>query len=140
MKYNKEATTNAYNRLTSIRDGVYHSLKEDERLITRFTPYATVTSVAKSGMSRTIKYYVVDANKELHNITYFIAILLNEPYDDNKGVRVRGVGMDMVFNTLYRLNGAMIDNDGNLEDDIKYLKRQGRGFYDYFITTNYRSI
>lgn len=140
MKYNNEAVKNAYNRLTSIRNGVYHSLKSHEYLLTTFRPYATVTSVSKSGMSRTIKYYVIDANKELHNITYFIAILLNEPYDDNKGVRVRGVGMDMIFDTLYRLNGAMIDNDANLTDEQKQQARQERGLYDYFITTNYRRI
>lgn len=140
MNYNKTATTNAYNRLQSIKNGVFHSLNEAQEFIKVFTPYATVTSVARSGMSRHIKYYVIDANKELHNITYFIAVLLEEPYDDNKGVRVRGVGSDMVFDTLYRLNHRMITMNDDLTDDKKQEARANRGGYNYFINSNYRRI
>lgn len=140
MNYNKTATTNAYNRLQSIKNGVFHSLDKTEEFIKVFTPYATVTSVARSGMSRYIKYYVIDANKELHDITYFIAIILNEPYDDNKGVRVRGVGSDMVFDTLYRLNHRMISMNDDLTDEQKHALRCDRGGYNYFINSNYRRI
>ena len=139
MNYSKEQKHNAYNNLISIKRGVYHNKRTDDDMIKVFIPYATVTSVARSGMSRHIKYYVIDANKELINITYFIAVLLNEPYNDNKGVRVQGVGMDMIFNTLYRLNGAMIDNE-DMNDEDKQKARNNRGLYSYFITTNYRRI
>lgn len=140
MRYSKELKRDAYNKLQSIRDGVYYTLNEDEKLFDKFIPYSTVTSVSRSGMSRYIKIYVVDAYKEIRNITYHIAVLLGEPYDDNKGVRINGVGMDMIFHSLYRLNGAMIENNDQISTESKRELINGRGSYNYYITTNYRRI
>lgn len=139
MRYNKREKRDAYDKLKSIRDGVYYTLREDEKLFDKYIPYATVTSVSRSGMSRYIKIYVVDAYKEIRNITYHIAVLLGEPYND-KGVRINGVGMDMIFHSLYRLNGAMIENNDQISTESKRELINGRGSYNYYISTNYRRI
>lgn len=131
MRYSKEQQLQALEMLKAIKNKTMEQTP---------TPYAIVTSVARSGMSRTIRYYLIDDNKELHNITYPMAVLLYEPYYDNKGLKVTGAGMDMVFNTLYRLNHRMIDFNKELNEDQKHTARVNRGGYDYFISTNYRSL
>ena len=64
--------------------------------------YARVESVAKSGMSRTISFYMIEGG-ELWNITGAIGEVTGHFRDRRTGgLRVRGCGMDMVWHTLYR--------------------------------------
>ena len=64
--------------------------------------YANVESVDKSGMSRTISFYMVEGG-ELRNITGAIGEVTGHSRDRlTGGLRVRGCGMDMVWHTLYR--------------------------------------
>ena len=62
---------------------------------------ARVESVARSGMSRTISFYMIEGG-ELWNITGAIGEVTGH-YRDRRtdGLRVRGCGMDTVWNTLY---------------------------------------
>ena len=63
--------------------------------------YARVESVAKSGMSRTISFYMIEGC-ELCNITGDIGEVTGDSRDRRTGgLRVRGYGMDVVWNTLY---------------------------------------
>lgn len=65
---------------------------------------ASVVSVSKSGMSRRIKFYYIH-NGELQNATSAVKFLRQAgawDYDViDKGFRVGGCGMDMIFHTLY---------------------------------------
>lgn len=60
---------------------------------------ATVKSVAKSGMSRTIAFYMIE-NNNLIDITCVIAQVLGHKLQRDCTIRVKGCGMDMVFATL----------------------------------------
>lgn len=55
--------------------------------------YCSVISVAKSGMSRRIKFYVI-YNNRIINITRLMQILRGQKTSDN-GMRIDGCGMDM---------------------------------------------
>ena len=56
------------------------------------TIYTVLRSVSKSGLSRSISFYVVDNNKEIVNI--------NKTRD---GLIVKGGGMDMGFHVVHTL-------------------------------------
>lgn len=65
-----------------------------------------ITRVAKSGMSRTVR--VTDS--EGLDITTLVALLFQTKYLGNLGFRVRGVGTDMRFYTVYRISLALYGN------------------------------
>ncbi len=70
-----------------------------------------VTHVARSGMSRSIKCYVIH-NGTLHHITGHVARLTGNSVDHNNGgVKVGGCGMDMGFAIVYSL-GRTLYPDG----------------------------
>lgn len=71
---------------------------------------AEVTSVARSGMSRYIKF-AVSINGDIRPLTWWIAETCGKNYDDYKGVRVRGCGMDMIFATLYNFYKTALNLD-----------------------------
>lgn len=62
--------------------------------------YCSIGSVAKSGMSRRIKLYVV-VNGDIIRISHLVAKILESNFNDD-GVRINGCGMDMGF--------AMVDH------------------------------
>lgn len=95
--------------------------------------FGNVTKVSKSGMTRYIKIYTIVDN-DLINLSYHTAVLLDLAYDDNKGVKVKGVGSDMIFHTIYNLNGALAVYDGVT------LKESPRACYDYLLNSNYKRI
>jgi hypothetical protein len=57
--------------------------------------YTSIGSVAKSGMSRRIKLYVVN-DGEIIRISHITAKIIESNFNDN-GVRIDGAGMDMGF-------------------------------------------
>lgn len=57
--------------------------------------YVSVGSVAKSGMSRRIKLYLI-VEGEIIRISHLVAKVLGSNLNDN-GVRIDGCGMDMGF-------------------------------------------
>ena len=63
--------------------------------------YARVESIARSGMSRTISFYMIE-DGELWNITGAIGEVTGRSRDRRtNGLLVHGYGMDMVWHTLY---------------------------------------
>ena len=63
------------------------------------TIVASVKSVAKSGMSRCIAFYMIE-NNHLMDITPVIAQVLGHKLQRDYTIRVKGCGMDMIFATL----------------------------------------
>jgi hypothetical protein len=122
MKYTKEQKQNAY-RILKRNYGE------------RFA--AIITSVSKSGMSRRIKFYAAD----FQHVGYYIAVLLDLPWDDCKGLRVDGCGMDMIFDVLSRLNFIMAELDTTEERqawvDTNPKKMIG---HDYFTDANHYTL
>ena len=72
---------------------VPYTFKENTTII------ASVKSVAKSGMSRTIAFYMIENNK-IVDITHVIAQVLGHTLQRDCTIRVKGCGMDMIFATL----------------------------------------
>lgn len=75
--------------------------------------YGLVRHVSSSGMSRKISFFAV-IDGELSNITWAIGKALGDKVADFHGynvLNVQGVGMDMIFKTIYDL-GFVIHNDG----------------------------
>jgi hypothetical protein len=64
--------------------------------------YTSLVSVARSGMTRRIKCYIVKDN-EINNISFFVARFLEWSLND-KGIKVEGCGMDMGFHTVNNLS------------------------------------
>lgn len=106
-KYTKEEVTNAKAKLVDL-------LSQTDSDI-----YGNVTSVAKSGMSRKIRFYLSMPKDSFRNkpyiwdITWHISRALELPMDDD-GLKVSGCGMDMIFHTIDSLGYALdIKNLGN---------------------------
>lgn len=71
------------------------------------TVNTSVQHVSSSGMSRRISFYVVDADKSIRNIDYFISLAAGYKLSDKGGLVVGGCGMDMAFSVVYNLGSAM---------------------------------
>lgn len=73
--------------------------------------YGNIVSVAKSGMSRKMCYYVV-SNNEILNIDYLISQVLDYPRDKKTGAIIKkGCGYDPLFHTVYDLSKVLYDKD-----------------------------
>ena len=93
MKYTKTQTQEALEQLQ-------RNIQPGQTLRT------IVTHVSRSGMSRSIR--VLDG---FNDISWLVARVLDERMDDNNGgLRVSGCGMDMGFDTVYRLGYALFPN------------------------------
>lgn len=84
----------------------------------------SIKSVSKSGMSRVATFRVIDKKSgNMYNLDYLISELLEYKLT-NDGIKIGGCGMDVIFGTLYNLNGlAMrIDNyKGKKKTHYNYL-------------------
>lgn len=95
------------------------------------TVYTLVTSVARSGMSRRIKVYVMHTDQRTGkaypaNITHLVAAVLGYSRNDD-GMLVRGCGMDMGFHVVYSLSRTLhkdADTSGASHPDPGYLLTQ----------------
>jgi hypothetical protein len=71
------------------------------------TLYTVLRSVSRSGMSRSISVFKIDA-KGPHRLDGLLAAALGYKFDcDNGGVKVGGAGMDMGFAVVYNLSAAL---------------------------------
>lgn len=71
------------------------------------TVYTSVQSVSQSGMSRRISFYIVDAEKSIRNIDYWVSLATGYKLSDKGGLVVNGCGMDMAFSVVYNLGRAL---------------------------------
>ena len=92
------------------------------------TIYWVVRSVAPSGMSRRIDFYLIK-DSHLLFLTTSIADLLGYRYsiDDwrcKKGMLVRGCGMDMIFSVVYDLSMSLFCPEKYDHDKAYSLKSE----------------
>lgn len=73
------------------------------------TVTTVLTSVSRTGMSRTIKVLAYDKEcKEIRDVSYAVAQVLDYRISDKHGgVIVGGTGMDMGFHLTYSLGSAL---------------------------------
>jgi hypothetical protein len=95
---------------TETRTDKAHALDIVGQLDKGDTIYGIVKSVSASGMSRTIKFYTIKDNRPMF-LSWSISQLLGYKMKEDGTIRVSGVGMDMIFATVYEL-GAVVHNDG----------------------------
>lgn len=68
------------------------------------TIYTMLRSVSKNGLSRVISFHVVNDNKEIVNINYYIKVLLGYKFNQSHdGLIIKGCGMDMGFHVVHTL-------------------------------------
>lgn len=97
---------------------------------------ATVKSVSSSGMSRNVSFHYITKEGLIFNFNYKISKILGYRLTD-KGVRIGGCGMDVIFNTLYNLNAYAVEYG-----IIKPSKNKSKHdlYYDGIVDTNYMYI
>lgn len=97
--------TITYNFITEYNDGTKH---EREFVFTSDTKiYAKVEHVSRSGMSRTMSFYMIE-DGELINITHVVARVCGYKLNENSWtIRVQGCGMDMIFFVLNRFANVL---------------------------------
>lgn len=61
---------------------------------------ATVTSVARSGASRKVKFFGINERRQIYGLTYDIAQLLNLKLNADHTATIHGGGMDVIYATL----------------------------------------
>ena len=90
------------------------AIAEMKKLVTEGdTIHCSIGSVAKSGMSRRIKFYIAK-DSEILSATYLASILYGGNLND-KGVLVKGCGMDMGFHVVYTLSTILFGNGYKLK-------------------------
>lgn len=76
------------------------------------TVYTSVTHVARSGMSRSIRLFIIRDGAPW-DISYFAARAMSDKIDQkNGGIRIGGCGMDMGFSLVYNLSRALFRDTG----------------------------
>ena len=90
-----------------------------------------IERVANSGMSRCLSIYTQKGEYK-RNITQLLCDIMGETYTRDGFMRVYGCGMDMLFNTCYKLNATIkrLDN----------YKGNKKGNYNYIVSTYYDLI
>lgn len=87
--------------------------KQRERILKRIFPkgstaYTTVMKVAPSGMSRHIKILSGNDGGGIQNVSWYVSEYLDMQFkDDTDAVFIRGGGMDMGFELIYRLSQSL---------------------------------
>lgn len=69
------------------------------------TIYGIVRKVSSSGMSRDIDLYIIKDNKPVY-LTGYASIILGYSRSKDRGIKVGGCGMDMVFHCVSSLAEA----------------------------------
>ena len=80
------------------------------------TVYGVVRSVARSGLSRTIDFYVIKYNSPVY-LTGYMSKVLKMPRAKGGALRVAGVGMNMIFACVYELSISLFDKTYALKNE-----------------------
>lgn len=73
------------------------------------TVYGIVRHVSASGMSRDIDLYIIKDNRPVY-LTGYASTILGYPMAKNRGMKVGGCGMDMVFHCVDSLGRSIGKN------------------------------
>lgn len=127
MKYTKQQVSDSIEALhelmASVLDTREHGPRPKHAKGRDIQVHAIVRSVAKSGMSRRMDFFVL-RNEEAVRITHHLARVLGWPTDPDKGMRVDGCGMDMGFHTVYSAKEAFHRQSGGVlpvDAQVRYL-------------------
>lgn len=93
-------------------------------LVPGSTIYTNLMGVSSSGISRTIKLLIpaidIQGTQKIVDISWDAANVLGlKMNNDNSGIKISGVGMDMGFNLVYELGRSLWPNG-----DGKYTKNR----------------
>lgn len=106
------------------RAGLKGIFKETDRV------YYKINHVAKSGMSRSISFYVAvigkwnDKKPIIQNITGWVAQMMGKKLDSHNGITVSGCGMDMGFHVINNLSIKLYCPDKYEHSKAFYLQAQ----------------
>ena len=75
--------------------------------------YFIYRDVSKSGMTRYLDAYVIKRNRPVY-LSSAIAKVLDNRWDRNKGIVVRGTGFSAAHDIAYNLSYALFGNGGQL--------------------------
>ena len=79
------------------------------------TVYGIVTKVARSGMSRKIKFFLSVSPNEILDISWRLAAIIGYSYDkDDYSVKINGGGMDMLVDAIQNLSQALFGDYNKL--------------------------
>lgn len=81
------------------------------------TVYGIVRHVSTSGMSRDIDLYIIADNRPVY-LTGYASTILEYPMAKNRGMKVGGCGMDMVFHCVSSLAYAIGRDYKTLNSEI----------------------
>lgn len=99
-----EQHTKAQERLIELLDNASKNHEGKTRI------WGKVEHVSKSGMSRSIKLFiVVDGN--IQDITGYAADALNKKRDNHWGIKVTGCGMDMIHHLIDTVSYRLFKED-----------------------------
>jgi hypothetical protein len=88
--------------------------------------YTSVVHVARSGMSRHIRVFLVKRG-DVSDVTWHVARVLGMRRANDGGLVVGGCGMDMCFHTVYCLGRAMFPKGGNLKHSPRRAQEEREG-------------
>lgn len=81
------------------------------------TVYGIVRHVSASGMSRDIDLYIIKDNQPVY-LTGYASTVLDYPMSKNRGMKVGGCGMDMVFHCVSSIAYAIGRDCKTLKSEI----------------------
>lgn len=81
------------------------------------TVYGIIRHVSASGMSRDIDLYVIKDNQMIY-LTGYASTVLDYPMSKNRGMKVCGCGMDMVFHCVSSIADAIGRDYKTLKSEI----------------------
>ena len=88
------------------------TLKEIPSILKGLKPgdkvYTQVSHVARSGMMRRVRVYIVD-DGEIRDVTYHVGQVIGSNVNDD-GIKMGGCGYDVTFEVVYSLGRAMFPN------------------------------
>lgn len=90
-----------------------------------------IERVANSGLSRCLSIYVIKKNYNI-NITHLLCEIMEETFTKEGYMRLYGCGMDMLFDTCYKLNSII-----KKAENYKGTKKDS---YNYLVSTYYDLI
>ena len=116
----KELTTKQIERMEQLKE-LKEILKDNvsDRLI------CSVKKVSSNGMSRVVSFNYMCKNGYIYNLNYKISKILGYTLT-NDGVRIKGCGLDVIFNALYNINCYALDygiirpSKNKTESELRY--------------------
>lgn len=116
LEYHKDAT-----KLPQAKGKELHRQQSIEKVKAMLegvdTVYGIVRHVSASGMNRDIDLYIIKDNRPVY-LTGYASTILDYPMAKNRGMKVGGCGMDMVFHCVSSLAQAIGRDYKTLRSEI----------------------